>query len=79
MEDLKKLQEIFRDVFDQDNLEITVETTSNDIEDWDSFAQINLIIEIENEFNIKFNLEEVNDLKNIKNILKAIQKKGSFN
>lgn len=79
MEDLKKLQEIFRDVFDQDDLEITAETTSNDIEDWDSFAQINLIIEIENEFNIKFDLEEINDLKSIKNILKVIEKKGSFN
>lgn len=75
MEDLKKLQEIFRDVFDENDLEITMETTAQDIEDWDSFAQISLIVDIEKEFSIKFNLEEVSKLKNVGDMLELIKKK----
>lgn len=75
MEDLKKLQEIFRDVFDENDLEITMETTAQDIEDWDSFAQISLIVDIEKEFSVKFNLEEVSKLKNVGDMLELIKKK----
>ncbi len=75
MEDLKKLQEIFRDVFDENDLEITTETTAQDIEDWDSFAQISLIVDIEKEFSVKFNLEEVSELKNVGDMLELIKKK----
>lgn len=75
MEDLKKLQEIFRDVFDEKDLEITAETTAKDIEEWDSFAQISLIVDIEKEFSVKFNLEEVSELKNVGDMLELIKKK----
>ena len=42
MDILKKLEVIFRDVFDDEGILLTNETTANDIEDWDSLAQINL-------------------------------------
>lgn len=60
-----KLQEIFADVFDDDTLEITEETNSNDIEDWDSLEQINLVVAIEKVFSLKFNMTEVGKLKNV--------------
>ena len=44
---LKDLEEIFRDNFDDDELELTRETTADDIEDWDSLEQINLLTTIE--------------------------------
>ena len=47
--------------------------TAADIEDWDSLAQINLIIAIEKEFGVKFNLEEISKLKNIGEILEIIK------
>lgn len=69
----EKLQEIFRDIFDDEELVITEGMTAADIEDWDSLAQINLIIAIEKEFGIKFNLEEVSKLKNIGEMLDLIK------
>ena len=55
---LEAVQEIFRDNFDDDTLEITRATCADDIEDWDSLEQINLLTAIEKKFNIKFNDRE---------------------
>ena len=63
MDILKKLEVIFRDVFDDEDIVLTNETTANDIEDWDSLAQIN------------FDLEEVSKYKNVGDIVDAIEKK----
>lgn len=57
---MQKVQEIFRDVFDDDELIITDATNSDDIEDWDSLEHIALIVSMEKEFNLKFDIKEVN-------------------
>ena len=75
MNQKERLQEIFRDIFDDETLIITEEMSANDIEDWDSLAQINLIIAIEKEFKVKFRLEEVSNLKNIGEMLELLSKK----
>lgn len=75
MEIKERLQEIFRDIFDEEDLEIREDMSAKDIEDWDSLAQINLIVAIEKEFGVKFNLEEVSQLKNIGEMLSLITKK----
>lgn len=75
MEIKERLQEIFRDIFDDEKLEIREEMSAKDIEEWDSLAQINLIIGIEKEFGVKFNLEEVSKLKNIGEMLIQIESK----
>lgn len=72
---LEKLQEIFRDVFDNENLIITEEMTSKDIKDWDSLAHINLILAIREEFDIEFTLEEVSEHKNVGDMINLIQKR----
>ena len=56
---LAAVQDIFRDNFDDDTLEITRATCADDIEDWDSLEQINLLTAIEKKFNIKFKLSDV--------------------
>jgi len=62
---LKKVQEIFIDVLEDENIILNYSTTSNDIEDWDSLNHIILIVEIEKEFNFKFKLEEMQSFKNV--------------
>ena len=59
------VQDIFRDIFDEDDLIIEDETTSEDIEDWDSLNHINLVSSIEKEFKIKFALGELMALKDV--------------
>lgn len=72
---LKKLNEIFIDVFDDEDILLTMETTAEDIDDWDSLAQINLIIAIKDEFNIDFEFEEVATYKNVGDMVNAIKEK----
>lgn len=60
-----EVTEIFRDVFDDDELEIVDSTNAEDIEDWDSLEHINLVINMEKKFGLKFNLKEVGELKNV--------------
>ncbi|MCR5651560.1 MAG: acyl carrier protein [Lachnospiraceae bacterium] len=61
----EQINEIFRDVFDDDTLVITDGTNSEDIEDWDSLEHINLVVAMEKRFNMKFNIKEVGQLKNV--------------
>lgn len=71
----EKIQQIFRDIFDNQTLCISDETTSNDIEDWDSLNHINLIVSMEKTFNLKFTLMEVQVLKNVGEMVDLIKKK----
>lgn len=71
------LNEIFRDVFDDDDIELNAETTSEDIDGWDSLANINIIVSIENEFNIKFEMNEITDMKSVGEIVKVIMERAA--
>ena len=62
---INKLQDIFRDIFDDYNLVINESTSSDDIEDWDSLTQISLTTAIEKEFEDKFTIQEFMELKNV--------------
>lgn len=75
MEIKDKLQEIFRDILDLEDLVLEMETSANDVEEWDSLAHINLVVAIEKEYNIKFALGELQELKNIGDMVKLINKK----
>lgn len=61
----KELDEVFQDVFDDEDIHVEDSTTADDIEDWDSLEHINLVVAIENKFGIKFNMNEVTSLKNV--------------
>ena len=66
------VQQIFRDNFDDDTLVLTRETCADDIEDWDSLEQINLLTAIEKKFNIKFKLADVRGLKDVGDLLDLV-------
>ena len=59
------LNGVFQDVFDDESIEVHDETTSDDIEDWDSLEHINLIAAVEQEFGVKFNMGQVVSMKNV--------------
>jgi len=61
----EKVTEIFKDVFDDDELVISDSTNSDDIEDWDSLEHISLVVSMEKEFNLKFDIKAVNKLENV--------------
>jgi acyl carrier protein len=72
---LPQVQEIFRDVFDQPDLIVTRESNASTIDDWDSLAHINLVTAIEKTFKIKFALGELQELKNVGDLLDLAQAK----
>ena len=70
----EELTEIFRDIFDDEEIELTDETTADDIEDWDSLEQINLLVAIEKKYSIKFKLDDVAKLANVGDMVSLIEK-----
>lgn len=72
---LEKLTLIFKENFDDDSLSISMNTTKDDIDEWDSFEQIRLIATIEDEFDVHFSIEELEKLMNIKNIVDILKLK----
>ena len=61
----EKLNEVFRDVFDDEEITVTDATTADDIEEWDSLEHINLLAAVEQEFGMKFNMGQVVSMKNV--------------
>lgn len=72
---LAKMQDIFRDVLDNDDIVLTEETTAQDIEEWNSLTQVQLITAIEHEFNIRFSLMEMMNWIRVGEIAEGIMKK----
>lgn len=72
---LKKMDEIFKDVLDLEELELTEDTTADDIDEWDSLSHIQLIVAIEKGFNIKLTAREVKELADVGEMVSCIQSK----
>ena len=74
---LKRLTDIFRDVFDDDSLVISDKTTAADIEDWDSLEHINLVGAVESEFGLRFKMREVSGMKNVGEMVDVIMEEAN--
>lgn len=61
----ERLTKVFRDVFDDDSIEINNLTTADDIDDWDSLEHINLVSAVEGEFSMRFKMREVSSMNNV--------------
>lgn len=70
---IMKIEEVFKDFFD-DDIVISAETTIEDIEDWDSVAHIQLIFELEEMFDIQFDVDEIPGMTSIQAIIEQVEK-----
>ena len=61
----ERLNEVFRDFFDDEDIELDEVTTADDIDDWDSLNHITLMAAVEDEFGIRFTMGEVSGMKNV--------------
>ena len=71
---LEKIQPIFRDVFDDETLTVTETTVAADVKEWDSFAQMQIVVGIEDMFGIRFSTDEVTEFKNVGDVVKAVER-----
>ena len=67
------LGEVFRDVFDDDGIVLSDETTAADIDGWDSIMHITLIGEVESAFSVHFSMKQVMQLQNVGELADAIE------
>jgi len=69
---LLRVQEIMRDVFDNDSIVLNVDMTAKDVEEWDSMNHVRLIVAIEQELGIELPMERVNELRNVGELVHLI-------
>jgi acyl carrier protein len=73
---LDRLNTIFRSAFDDESLVIGRKTTAADIEGWDSFMHVNLIVAIEEHFNVAFSTAEIGSFTCVGDVADLLGKKG---
>lgn len=69
----ERLNEVFREVFDDDLISLEDETTAADVDGWDSLMHITLIDAIEDEFDIAFDMKTVVKMKNVGEMVDEIE------
>ena len=72
----EQLEEVFRQVFNDENLQLTDTMTSYDIPGWDSVIHINLMFGIEQTFGVRFKGNELTEMKNIGELKQFLMTKG---
>lgn len=73
-----RLDRVFQDVFDDDSIHVSANTTANDIEDWDSLEHITLISVVEREFRMKFKMGEISSMKNVGEMVSIIASRAKL-
>ena len=74
---LAKLQDIYRDILDNDEIILEGETTADDIEEWDSLAHVQIVNEVEKQFGIKFTSYEITSWIDVADLVDCIDSKLS--
>ncbi len=72
----KRMEKVIREVFPIEEEAIDENWTSDDIPDWDSVGHLNLIMEIEKEFEIKIEIEEMFEVEKLGDIIPILEKRG---
>lgn len=76
---LSRLEAVFRDVFDDDTLVLTFDTSADDIDAWDSMMHVTLMVRVEKEFSVKFTSAQVALLTDVGELVRLIDGHASLN
>ena len=69
----ERIHTVFREVFDNESMNLTADTSDKDLEDWDSVAQVKLVLAIEAEFGLQFSSEEVTRMHSVGDFVEAVR------
>ncbi len=69
---LEKVQEVFRDVLGNEDIVLAETTTAQDVDEWTSLAQAQILTVIENELGMRFSLKDIMSIKTVGDIVNAI-------
>lgn len=72
-----RLQELFRETFDDPDIVIFDEMTAEDLDDWDSITHITLVISVEQAFGVRLNAAEIGDLENVGAMIRLLREKAT--
>jgi acyl carrier protein len=72
----ERLESIARDVFGDENISLTDETTAEDIPEWDSLGHVNFVYSVEQEFGVQFSADEFAELSNVGALKRELAKRG---
>lgn len=70
---LDRLTEVFQDVFDDEDLTITADTNVKELDGWDSLTHITLMAAIQDEFDVKYSIEQITELTTVSDILATLE------
>lgn len=71
----EKIKNVLTTILEHDNFDMQDELTATDVDGWDSLSHMMILTKIEEEFNIKFKLRDLNKLKNMGSLVSVIQTK----
>jgi acyl carrier protein len=71
---IARLTNVFRDVFDNDDIQVSGDMTAVDVEGWDSLAHIKLVLAVEREFQMKFKAAEIGNLAFVSDMIDIVRK-----
>ncbi|MGI6623097.1 MAG: acyl carrier protein [Acetivibrionales bacterium] len=70
---IEVITRMFREVFDDESMVITGSTSQEDIEEWDSLSHLRIILLLEKEFGIKFDIDRVGSLTSVGSIVQEVR------
>ncbi|MEJ1964030.1 MAG: acyl carrier protein [Gammaproteobacteria bacterium] len=72
---LSQVREIIGDVLDQPDVQVNLDSTAADVDGWDSFAHINIVVAVEARFGIKINTAEIEEIHNVGELVELVHRK----
>ena len=69
---IEKLTNVFHEIFKDESIVLRDDMTAEDVENWDSLTHMLMISEVEQEFQVKFKLKDLNKLKTVGDLITIV-------